>query len=443
MSEAVTPQTPMHRRPNVVIVYTDDLGFGDLGCFGAGYPTPNIDALADRGTRATNWYSNAPVCSPSRAALLTGRHPVSTGVTEILAGSRSSPGLGSEQQTLAAMLRGHGYATGIFGKWHLGVTPKCRPGAHGFDEFFGFLAGCIDYYSHIFYWGQGGGVDPVHDLWSNDTEVWRNGEYVTEMITDHAVDFIDRNADRPFFCYVPYNAPHYPMHAPQEYLDRFPDLPRNRRVMAAMVAAIDDGVGAITDALSRHDLLEDTIVIFSSDNGPSAETRNWLDGTDERWDGSSAGPFRGYKGSLFEGGIREPFLISYPRRLPARIACDEPAQMSDVVPTVLRLAGLPIPETVHGADTSPMLRGDVPSIHDRLYWWQGNQLAVREGNWKLVLNPCIDLDEALPDDTFLADLADDPGESVNQNECRPDLVARLQEDLCSWSRSVAPADPAR
>lgn len=187
-------------------------------------------------------------------ALLTGRHPVSTGITRILPGSRTSPGLGQDQQTMASMLRGTGYATGMFGKWHLGVTPECRPTAPGFDEFFGFLAGCIDYYSHIFCWGQGGGVDPVHDLWSGDTEVWRNGEYVTEVITDHAVEFIDRNAQ------------------------------------------------------------------------------------------------------------------------------------------------------------------------------------------KLTLNPCIDLDQALPDETFLVDLDDDPTESVNQREQRPDLVAELRDDLVRWSGSLLPAE---
>lgn len=436
MLESATSQIPGHSRPNVVIIYTDDLGYGDLSCYGAEYPTPNIDALANRGVRASSWYSNAPICSPSRAALLTGRHPVSTGITQILPGSRSSPGLGSEQQTLAAMLRGHGYATGMFGKWHLGVTPECRPRAHGFDEFFGFLAGCIDYYSHIFYWGQSGGVDPVHDLWHDDTEVWRNGEYVTDMITDCAVDFIDRNADQPFFCYVPYNAPHYPMHAPLEYLDRFPELPRNRRIMAAMVAAVDDGVGAITETLARHDLLDDTIIVFSSDNGPSTETRNWLDGANQRWDGSSAGNFRGHKGSLLEGGIREPFLMSYPRSLPANVVCEGPAQMTDVVPTVLTLAELPIPETVQGVDTSPMLRGNVSTIHEQLYWWQGDQLAIRDGDWKLILNPCIDLDEVLTDGTFLVHLTTDPGETMNQNDCQPKLTTRLQNDLYSWSRSV-------
>lgn len=420
----------------MVVIYADDLGYGDLGCYGAEFPTPHLDALADRGVRATNWYSNAPVCSPSRAALLTGRHPVSTGITQILPGSRSSPGLGADQTTLAAMLSKNGYATGIFGKWHLGVTPECRPTAHGFDEFFGFLAGCIDYYSHIFYWGQGGGVNPVHDLWSDDSEVWRNGQYVTELITDHAVDFIDRHADRPFFCYVPYNAPHYPMHAPQEYLDRFTELPPNRRILAAMVAAMDDGVGAITEALRQNDLLDNTIIVFSSDNGPSTETRNWLDGTGQYWDGSSAGHFRGHKGSLLEGGIREPFLISYPDQLPAGVTRDQPAQMSDVVPTVLKLAGLDVWDTVQGVDASPMLQGHTASVHDQLYWWLGNQLAVREDNQKLVLNPSIDLDRALPDDEFLAHLGDDPGETTNLAADQPELVARLKDDLLDWSRTL-------
>ncbi len=294
-----------------MIIYTDDLGYGDIGCYGAtDVKTPHLDALAARGVRATSWYSNAPVCSPSRAALLTGNHPINTGVTNILGGSRQTAGLSIDNVTVVPILARHGYRTGIFGKWHLGVTAECRPSAHGFEEFYGFLAGCVDYYSHIFYWGQGGGVAPVHDLWHNDTEIWQNGQYLTDWITDRAVDFIDEHIDEPFFCYVPYNAPHYPMHAPQQYLDRFDTLPPDRRITAAMIAAVDDGVGRLVDTLGRHGLLDDTIIIFSSDNGPSAEVRNHLDGSDAAWTAGKTGGFRGHKGSLFDGGIREPFLIS-------------------------------------------------------------------------------------------------------------------------------------
>ncbi|HET6454170.1 MAG TPA: sulfatase-like hydrolase/transferase, partial [Armatimonadota bacterium] len=177
-------------KPNFVIIYTDDHGYGDLGCFGSkDVLTPNLDALAKNGVRFTNWYSNSPVCSPSRASLLTGKYPQRAGIPRILGGKRGTPGL-KDQITLAQALKPLGYRTGIFGKWHLGVGREHGPNAHGFDEFFGFMAGCVDYYSHIFYWGQGGGVNPVHDLWHNEQEVWSNGRYLTELITEKAVEFV-------------------------------------------------------------------------------------------------------------------------------------------------------------------------------------------------------------------------------------------------------------
>ncbi|MBI2301725.1 MAG: sulfatase-like hydrolase/transferase, partial [Armatimonadetes bacterium] len=255
-------------RPNVVVFMTDDQGYGDLSCLGCtDIRTPHLDAFAASGCRFTDWYSNSPVCSPSRAALLTGRYPVHAGVRSILAGHRQATGLSTETPTFATALRRLGYRTALAGKWHLGVDEFCRPHQHGFDEWFGFLAGCIDYYSHLFYYG---GHDPVHDLWDNNREVWRNGEYFTEMVTERAVDFVQRTAGQPepFCLYVAYNAPHYPMHAPRRYLDRFPGLPPDRRIMAAMLSAVDDGVGEIGAALDRAGVRDDTIVFFQSDNGP-------------------------------------------------------------------------------------------------------------------------------------------------------------------------------
>ncbi|MCB0115535.1 MAG: sulfatase-like hydrolase/transferase, partial [Caldilineaceae bacterium] len=243
--------------PNYIVFLTDDQGYGDLSCMGAtDFRTPHLDRLAQDGARFTSWYANSPVCSPSRASLLTGRYPGNAGVRAILAGHRTATGLPSSTPTIATALRRQGYQTYMSGKWHLGVDDASRPHSHGFDHWYGFLAGCIDYYSHIFYWGMnqpGPGVNPTHDLWEDDNEIWQNGEYFTEAITEKAIQYLRQaKADgRPFFLYVAYNAPHYPMHAPQKYMDRFAHLPWDRQVMAAMISAVDDGVGDIMAELTR------------------------------------------------------------------------------------------------------------------------------------------------------------------------------------------------
>ena len=229
-------------KPNFITILTDDHGYGDLGCMGADdLKTPHLDRLAAGGARFSDWYSNSPVCSPSRAALLTGRHPARTGITDVLGGHRSEPGLSPEIPTLATALKPLGYRTGLVGKWHLGVAEGFRPSDHGFDDWFGLLSGTIDYFSHIDYnlWPWDPTYYPVHDLWENDTEVWRNGRYMTELISENAVEFLRRGegSDTPFFLHVAYNAPHSPMHAPAEYIDRFPELTPARRISSRTPAS--------------------------------------------------------------------------------------------------------------------------------------------------------------------------------------------------------------
>src|SRR5437867_2451889 len=217
----------MPRPPCFVVILSDDQAACDLGCLGAtDLLTPNLDRLAASGAILRSWYSNSPVCSPSRASLLTGRYPGNAGVRSILRGHRTAIGLPADVPTLAGVLRPLGYRTALYGKWHLGVREGSRPHDRGFDEWFGFLAGCVDYYSHIFYFDMDSGHDPTHDLWEDGREVWRNGEYFTNLVTERAVSFIRRTGRtrRPFFLYVPYSAPHWPMHAPREYVDRFPAL---------------------------------------------------------------------------------------------------------------------------------------------------------------------------------------------------------------------------
>ncbi|MGG3280351.1 sulfatase-like hydrolase/transferase [Paenibacillus solani] len=433
------------KQPNFIVIYCDDLGYGDLGCYGSDtVKTPHLDELAEKGIRFTNWYSNSPVCSPSRASLLTGKYPARAGVSEILGAKRGSHGLPADEVTLAKALKPAGYRTALYGKWHLGISEETSPNAHGFDEFFGFKAGCVDFYSHIFYWGQGHGVNPLHDLWENETEVWENGRYMTELITERSVDFIKRSReqDAPFFLFASYNAPHYPMHAPKEYMDRFAHLPWDRQVMAAMIAAVDDGVGEIVKALKEADCYEDTVIFFSSDNGPSSESRNWLDGTEDIYYGGSAGIFRGHKASLFEGGIREPAILSWPKGFEGGQVRDEVAAMMDIVPTFLDLAGVdpaagPLQDVaIDGSSLKEMLIMGEPSPHKQLFWEYHGQLAVREGNWKLVLNGKLDFERIVPDEVHLSDLLMDPGERTNLAEHYPEIVERLSRDVRDWYEEV-------
>ena len=332
-------------RPNFIIFLTDDQGYGDLSCMGAtDFRTPNLDALAASGVLFTDWYSNSPVCSPSRASLLTGRYPGNAGVRSILAGHRTATGLPPSVPTLATALKKLRYQTAMFGKWHLGLARGSRPEDHGFDEWFGFMAGCIDYFSHIFYWGMAGGMDPIHDLWENGKEIYANGQYFTEMITERSLSWIRKAArnGRPFFLYVPYSAPHYPMHAPQKYIDRFPDLSWERQIMAAMLSAVDDSVGAIM---------------------------NW------------------------------------PEKIPPRQVIREMAVAMDIFPTFLKAAGGdPSEYEIDGLDIMPMVVEGAPTPHKEIFWEQGGQTAVRRGKWKLVLNGQL-IEGAPPkDEVHLSDL---------------------------------------
>ncbi len=414
-------------RPNIVIIYTDDLGWGDLGCYGSpDIRTPHLDALAARGVRMTDWYSNSPVCSPSRAALLTGRHPAHAGVESILGAQRDTHGL-PPQSTLASALSAAGWRTAVFGKWHLGVEAGSAPLRFGFDHHFGFRAGCVDYYSHIMYWGV---RNPLHDLWSDDDEVWHNGDYLTDLITDRAVDFITDVSD-PFLCYVAYNAPHYPMHAPADAMAQYADLPWDQQVMAAMISRVDDGVGRIVEALERTGRLDDTIIFFSSDNGPSAEERNWLGGEEIAYAGGSTGGLRGHKGSLFEGGIRVPGIWSWPSTLPSGVTSDEPAMMMDVTPTVLTAAGLTPPADVDG---TALFTGN--DAERTLTWEYAGQQAIRRGPWKLVTDPAERLGAPQTPGRHLFNLIEDPAETRDLSSSEPEVLAQLLEANREWTSTL-------
>lgn len=425
-------------KPNVIIIMTDDQGYGDLSCMGAtDFKTPNIDRIANEGVRFSSMYSASPVCSPSRAALLTGRYPGNAGVRAILAGHRRASGLTPEVPTIATALKDLGYATGISGKWHLGLKDECRPNSNGFDEFDGFLAGCLDYYSHIFYWGMAdGGKNPTHDLWRNEKEVWDNGEYLTERITSKSIDFIQKHKDEPFLLYVAYNAPHYPMHAPEKYLKRFSYLAPDRQIMAAMISAVDDGVGEIRNELERQGLLDNTIIYFQSDNGPSRESRNWLDGCEDFYYGGTAGKFTGHKFSLFEGGIRIPAILSWHGKTEQKVE-DKPYISTDIFPTILEACGgNPENYELDGISLAPMLKNENAPDHNYLFWEMEGQTACRKGKYKLVIKgQLVEFEEPIAD-VFLSDLDNDPAEKHNLAEEMPELCKEMYDKATAWREGI-------
>ncbi len=423
------------RPPNVVLVMMDDLGYGDLGSYGApDIRTPNIDRLAREGVRLTDAYANGAVCTPTRAALISGRYPQRYGLEWVLTGSPQDrelglPALGS---SLPALLKSSGYATGLIGKWHLGWKPEFGPIAHGFDEFYGFLSGAHSYYTNR---ADIRGVGPGQpDLFENTTPVHATG-YLTDEITRRAVSFVTRHADRPFFLEVAYNAPHWPFEPPDRphtesgkeanpSLLQMPDdsVPATRRDYVRIVERADRGIGEILAALDQRGLTNNTLVIFTNDNGGEWLSRNT--------------PLFHRKGTLWEGGIRVPLIMRWPGQLPRGATSRQVTMTADITASILAVTGARPPAAYRpdGIDILPILRGDVPQLERRLFWrWarpDRQQRAVRFGQWKLL----VDASHLL-----LFDLDVDPGERTDLAAHRPDLVIKLQRLLADWEADVGVA----
>jgi len=426
------------RLPNIVIFYADDLGKGDVGCFGArDIRTPHIDALAASGVRLTDYYAPAPICAPSRAALLTGRYPRRAGMSAYrnIGSTPFSPGLDPEETTLAELVKPLGYATAVFGKWHLGAVYECRPNSQGFDEFFGHLSSCIDSFSHMYYASE----PYFHDLWHNRQEVFEDGVHMTDLITREAKRFIQAHADEPFLIYVAYNTPHYPMVARKRYLEMYKDLPRLRRFHAALVAGIDDSVGAIMQALREANVLDDTFVFFSSDNGAANRS---LRGEG----GGSNQPGREYKRSLFTGGIEVPAIVSWPGVVPAGQVRDQLTVGMDVFATVAEITGAELPpyRVIDGRSWMPLLKDPQAPGHEALFFEWAGQRCVRWGKWKLLVNPYIDQYISRYNRPtveggryiFLVDTEADPGERTNVARQHPEVVERMLAMFDDWRLSI-------
>ncbi len=425
-------------RPNFILILTDDHGWNDLHCAGAAdLQTPNLDALAASGTRFTDWYSNAPMCAPARAALMTGRYPYRCNVYA------NAPVMPASEITIGHIMKAQGYATGIFGKWHLGETYEGHPNSRGFDEFFGFHT-CNDHFSHRNYWAGGQGAS-YHDLWHNRTEVFEEGRYSSEMWTGKALEFLNQNHSRPFFLYLPYSAVHYPMHAPRKYLERFAHLSDSeRRVYAAMLSTVDDGVGAILETLEKYKLRENTFIAFLSDNGATREPRAGVNKQPGK--GGSNGPYRGAKLSCFDGGIRVPAIMSWPAGIPSKQVIREFVMSADILPTFCGAMGgrLPRDRTIDGKDILPVVSNRAKSPHETVFWGgPSHQVAVRRGSWKFIRN-VIEGDGTDrgykpiggEDARFLADLSEDPGERKNLSRVMPQIASELERAADQWLEDV-------
>ncbi len=419
------------RRPNVIVIVSDDQGFGDLGCNGSpDAKTPNLDRIAASGVRLADWHANSPVCSPSRASILTGKYPQRAGVPQILTSKPEGgvPGLQEGEKTLASELRAAGYNTGAVGKWHLGTASHSKPLAQGFQEHFGFYSGWIDYYSHRYYALGGSPTQAIfHDLWRNDKEVFEEPGYQTEILGRESRSFLSRqSAAKPFFLYLAFGAPHYPMMAPQRYLERFPaGMDRDRRMHLAVVNALDEAVGGLLDELERKGLARDTAILFQGDNGATHEER--ADHLSRPYQGGSNGGFRGWKGSLFEGGHRVPSVFRYPAKVKSGQTFTGMGMGMDILPTMLSFAGVPIPAGVDGADlSSSLVSGEKPKERT-VFWDYANQRAVRRGDWKLIQNPREFLNGAPRNETWLSNLKDDAKESRNWAAENASVTAELQK----------------
>ncbi len=400
--------------PSFVFIMADDLGYRDLGCYGCNdIKTPNIDRLAHNGIRLTDFYTSAPVGTPSRCAFMTGRYQQRVPNMEwILDDGVMTAGLPQNELSIANILRHHGYSTGLIGKWHLGFKDECRPNQHGFDEFLGFLGGSIDYFRHVDIHGQSA-------LYENTMPIKKEG-YLTDLVTDKSLDFIDRHSNEPFFLQVAYNAPHWPIQGPDDKDEKVSrnnewDTKGDRDTYAKMVERMDEGVGKILKRLQRKGIRKNTLVVFCSDNGGG------------RW--SNNLPLKKQKARLWEGGIRVPCIISWPKQLPAGRVSTQATIIMDLTASMLAAAGIEQPRRLDGFDILSHISGEREEI-DRTFVWRNDfhgEKAVRWGKWKWLHENGKD---------FLFDLDKDPGEENDVKDRFFDILFLVKEVYRKWEDAM-------
>ena len=419
---------PRDRSPNILFILADDLGYGDLSCYGRpDYRTPYIDRLARQGLRFTSNYTAAAVCSPTRVALMTGRYParLPIGLVEPLAYGDDSVGLPPAHPTPASLLKRAGYETALIGKWHLGYLPEHGPLRHGFDEFYGILSGGVDYFSHR---------EPAGKLDLHEGNVTVNqAGYMTDLLTDRALQYLRRRHAAPFYLALHYTAPHWPWEGPGDTVasQRYrsvADTVKNRfvkgyadggspQVFTAMMQRLDEGVGRVLGALEDAGRSRDTFVVFTRDNGGERYSYNW--------------PAADGKASLQEGGIRVPAIVRWPGRVPAGRTTDQTVITMDWTATMLGLAGAaPDPAyPLDGVDLTPLCLGKPAQFDRALFWRTRAQDAARRGRWKYLRTG---------EDEMLYDIPNDPGERSNLDIYQPQALAALREEFGRWNQQMLP-----
>jgi arylsulfatase A-like enzyme len=421
--------------PNILFILADDLGYGDLSCYGRpDYQTPHLDRLASQGVRFVNAYSASPVCTPTRCAFITGRYPARTrvGLEEPLTergdlGEKAKTlGLPPEHPTVASLLKESGYHTALIGKWHLGYLPNFGPVQSGFDEYFGIMSGAVDFFTHKDMRGDG-------DLYEGKVPVERIG-YMTDMLTQRAVEYISKRGKGsgtiPFYLSLHYTAPHWPWEGPRDLqvsraLGRGYDgftAGGSLRTYAAMMKSLDDGIGEVLRALDRAGLTRNTLLIFTSDNGGERFSYNW--------------PFRGQKFSLWEGGIRVPATVRWPGVVPVGVVTQQSAITMDWTRTMLAVgnarsdSGYPL----DGQNLLPVIRGTQPAYERTFFWRTSEQEAALKGHWKYLNDGSAE---------YLFDLAVDAREQANFRELNPTMFTQLRDEFKNWDSTVLPRPAPR